>query len=284
MFIKVGPIESLFPFFAVSDFEFNALTSCSVTNSRYDDYYSPSMPTNLSNNLQKKDFFVIHFNVRSLFKNKDKIEECLNDITRLPDAIAISETKLNATSSSNIDVPNYHFFHNDSPSMAGGVGIYLKNTLKYRLRDDLSLKTSSCEDLWIEVESKIFNFCLGVVYRHHKKNFSLFQNKLYLQLHDFETTNINYVVCRDININTLLNNPKISEYIAALNSIGYYQMVNVPTRFANNCKSLLDHVYTNITEETYCGVCLYEVSDYLPTFFVVPKFKCCLINEDRHGA
>ena len=77
------------------------------------------MLANLSNNLQKKDFFVIHFNVRSLSKNKDKIEECLNNMTRLPDAIAISETKLNAESSSNIDIPNYHFFYNDSPSMAG---------------------------------------------------------------------------------------------------------------------------------------------------------------------
>ena len=60
-------------------------------------------------------------------------------MTRLPDAIAISETKLNATSSSNIDISNYHFFHNDAPSMAGGVEIYLKN--------DFSLKTLNCEDL-----------------------------------------------------------------------------------------------------------------------------------------
>ena len=113
--------------------------------------------------LKKYNFFVIHFNVRSLSIYKNKIDECLNDMTRLPDAIAISETKLNATSSSNIDIPNYHFFHNDSPSMAGGVGIYLKNTLTYCLRNNLFLKTPNCENLWIEIESKISNFCLEVV-------------------------------------------------------------------------------------------------------------------------
>ena len=59
--------------------------------------------------------------------------------------------------------------------MAGGVGIYLKNTFKYRLRNDLSPKTANCEDLWIEVESKISNFCLGVVYRHPKKIFPDFK-------------------------------------------------------------------------------------------------------------
>ena len=111
------------------------------------------MLANSSNNLQKNEFFLIHFNVKNLSKNKDKIEECLNDMSRLPDAIAISETKLNSTCSSNIDIPNYDFFHNDSPSMAGGVGINLKNSLKYRLLNDLSLKTPNCKDLWIEVES-----------------------------------------------------------------------------------------------------------------------------------
>ena len=101
-------------------------------------------------------------------------------------------------------------------------------------------------------------------------------------MHDFETNSRNYVVCGDFNINTLLNNAKVSEYIAALNSIGCNQMVDVPSRFAYNCKSsLLDHLYTNITKETYCRVCLYEVSDHLPTFFIVPKFKCCLMKKQR---
>ena len=56
-------------------------------------------------------------------------------------------------------------------------------------------------------------------------------------------------------------------------------MIDVSTRLASNCEcALLDHVYTNITKETYC---LYEVSDHLSTFFIVPKFKCCLISNQR---
>ena len=39
------------------------------------------MLANFSNNLQKNNFFLVHFNVRSLSKNKDKIEECLYDMT-----------------------------------------------------------------------------------------------------------------------------------------------------------------------------------------------------------
>ena len=71
-------------------------------------------------------FFLVHFNTRSLPKNVDKLEEFLNEMTRLPNIIAISETKLNCYTYSNISNPNYNFFQSDSPTLAGGVGIYLK--------------------------------------------------------------------------------------------------------------------------------------------------------------
>ena len=67
-------IESLFPFFAVSDFEFKALTSYSVTNGRYDDYCSPSMLANLSNNLQKKVFFLFILTLEAYPKTKTKLK------------------------------------------------------------------------------------------------------------------------------------------------------------------------------------------------------------------
>ena len=46
-------------------------------------------------------------------------------MTRFPDEIAISETKLNSNSSSNNNIPHYNFLHNDSPTNAGDVGFYI---------------------------------------------------------------------------------------------------------------------------------------------------------------
>ena len=62
---------------------------------KYDEHFSPSKLSKLSFTLTKNDFFIQHFNVRSLSKNKEEIEEFCDGITRLPDGIAISETKLN---------------------------------------------------------------------------------------------------------------------------------------------------------------------------------------------
>ena len=57
----------------------------------------------------------------------------------MPDAVAISETKLNANSSLNLNFTNYKFIHNDSITHAGGVGLYMKDSLRFTLRRDLSL-------------------------------------------------------------------------------------------------------------------------------------------------
>ena len=113
------------PFFATSNIEFELLTNnkWADSGSRYDEYHLPQKLANKSLHASPNDFFLLHFNVRSLSKNKDKIDEFLHDFERLPDLVAISETKLNENSTSNISIPNYCFLRNDSPSNAGGVGI-----------------------------------------------------------------------------------------------------------------------------------------------------------------
>ena len=93
------------------------------------------------------------------------------------------------------------------------------------------------------------------------------------------------MVCGDININTLAKNTKITKYIEKLNSIGCKQLVDAPTRFAStvNCNSsLLDHVYTNMTKKTLSGVCLFELSDHMPTFFIIPNTKSHLTNKSKY--
>ena len=130
-----------------------------------------------------------------------------------------------------------------------------------------------------------FKFYPQCHYRHPNQNFSSFQDTLHNQCYDFESNKLNYVVCGDININTLAKNPKITECIEKRNSVGCKQLVDAPTRFANtfNCySSLLDHVYINMPKKTLSGVCLFELSDHLPTFFIIPNTKNHLTNKPKY--
>ena len=140
---------------------------------------------------------LVHFNVRSLAKNKDKIEEFLIDMTRLPDATAISQTKLDSNCTSNINIPRYNFLRCDSPAHAGGVDIYVKDTLQFRSLNDLSPQTPHCENLWLEVEERTTDIIIGVVYCHPGRNISSFQDKFHNNLLDLETNKLNYIVCED---------------------------------------------------------------------------------------
>ena len=105
---------------------FKSVNDSNGTNITYDKYFSFSRLSKTTANLQRNDFFLVHFNTRSLPKNLDKIEEFLNDMTRFPDAIAISETKLNSNSSSNTNIPHYNFLHNDSLLMLVALAFILK--------------------------------------------------------------------------------------------------------------------------------------------------------------
>ena len=158
--------NTLFPFFTVSDVEskmlnffsmFKSVNNSNDTNITYDEYFCSSRLSKTTANLQRNDFLLVHLNTRSFSKNLDKIEEFLNDMTRFPDAIAISETKLNSNSSSNNNIPHYNFLHNDSPTNAGGVAFYIKDTSQFPLRDDLSLNLPNCEYIWIQIKCKMSN-------------------------------------------------------------------------------------------------------------------------------
>jgi len=54
------------------------------------------------------------------------------------------------------------------------------------------------------------------------------------------------------------------------------QSINIPTRFADNYKSLLlDHIYTNlINQHIISEACIFDISDHLPVFIIARNAKC----------
>ena len=126
---------------------------------------------------KKMIFSLLHTNLRSLSKNKSKLEEFLIDLDYQPEEIAISETKLSINTISNIDIKNYNFLNTDSSTNAGGVGLYLKDTITYRLRNDLRFHLDNCEDLWIEIKTKKTNdpMILAIIYHLSHRDIHGFQ-------------------------------------------------------------------------------------------------------------
>ena len=75
---------------------------------------------------------LLHINIRLLHKNFDNLYDFLVELNFLPDVICLTETRIKLHPLLNISLPNYTFFHTDSTTNAGGVGIYVLNKFQVK--------------------------------------------------------------------------------------------------------------------------------------------------------
>ena len=110
------------------------------------------------------DFYILHINTRSLNKNFEKFEELLSVLGKMPEIIAISETKLN----SNVKtfLPGYSFIHNNSPTNVGIVEMLIKYTLSYKTTTEYQLNIMGCEEIWVKIQLNNTEKVFSVLYRH----------------------------------------------------------------------------------------------------------------------
>ena len=80
-----------------------------------------------------------HFNVRSLGKNKHKLDDFFLMTEVNPTFIAISETKLKSNYILNVKSPGFNFIQNPSQTNSCGEGLYINSNLTYQPRNDLNL-------------------------------------------------------------------------------------------------------------------------------------------------
>ena len=167
----------------------------------------------------------------------------------MPD-IAITETKLKKDElQTNIGINGYNFIHSDSDSQAGGVGLYIKNSILYKIIDELDLKLNFVENIWIEVEANKKSIAVGVVYRH--PGYSVSQIELFTKAIEKNFLNMNnkkmeFYLVDDFNIDLLQSrcNQIIKTY--ADNLLGYSVKccINKPTRISVSDKiASQPHIY-----------------------------------------
>ena len=247
----------------------NDLHILSPTINQSCNYRSVEWLANQYFSTSKQSFNLIHCNVRSLPKNKNKIEELLQIIKIQPDILAISESKLNNNNKGKASLINYTMVHCDSLSNAGGVALYVSNSLEFHKIDEYSFASSHSETLFIEVKIKnsAKGLVIGVIYRYPSSSLSDFQIQFTQTLNDLTKHKKDYIICGSFNID-LLKSPSstsINEYINSVFSEGCYCAVDKPTRITSHSSTLIDHLYSNILNKTLTSNILqYEISDHLP--------------------
>ena len=139
------------------------------------------------------------------------------------------------------------FVHrNRKNGKGGGVGIYLRNSLKWNRRQDL--ENEHVENIWIEINiPKSSNILLGVYYRPPNTSKFLskdFDNILNETLQSATDEKKEIILMGDLNVNYLskTDNKNIKELLSLY---GLTQLINVPTRTTQDSSSLIDIIAAN---------------------------------------
>ena len=91
---------------------------------------------------------IIHIKIRSLQKNFDSLQEFLCLLPKIPKIICLTESRINKDSLINIELPDFKLFRNDSITRAGGVAVYVADTLNAEIISSLYLDITGCENIW----------------------------------------------------------------------------------------------------------------------------------------
>ena len=151
-------------------------------------YYLPSELLSLSEKLHvnSENFSMIHLNIRSAKKNFEKLKDFLSQTGSFFKVLCLTETWFDDrnSESSLYQLPQYTVIHQHrSPShkngRAGGISMYIHDSLNFKSRKDLDINTKNLESLSIELVSKNSkNNVVSTIYRPPGGDSKAFNNFL----------------------------------------------------------------------------------------------------------
>ena len=222
----------------------------------------------------------MNINIRSLKSNFPKLKKTLDifkrnnfmfDLICLQEVWRVNDPKL-------FSLEGYHplIFKCRESARGGGVGIYVRSNLTFKILDNLSIfKDRILESLVIQIEDQnLKTFIIATLYRscgpHPDPLLTRsMQIKQFLKLFDNMLTHINQLdqisyIITDSNFDLLKKKDKnVCKYSEMLSFHGFRNTISHPTRNG----SLLDHILTNSCySEFKTGVLTSQISDHLPTF------------------
>jgi len=234
-----------------------------------------------SNSEKNEIFKVCHLNIRSLRKNYDELLIFLESLkVKNLSCIILSETW--NVEMHNLQIKGYTmYFSGASFNKNDGVVVYVREDLHH----EVQYHKSDCftfTELLITLHK--FNFRITSTYRPPGTNTKDFIESLHNTLNKFDTKEINIFV-GDININLLdRTNNLVNEYLYSLNSLGYLQYINKPTRETSESATCIDHFFV---KQKSCRS-NFEIKPYIIKTFITDHYPIILdisykneINNNR---
>ena len=228
----------------------------------------------------KNELNILHVNIVSYRKNfHTKLQQLLVSLDKLPDIIAMTETRLKIYHSDIPLLPDYTMIRDDSNLSAGGVALLIKNSFISNANacPELNMKVKNTEEIWLEIKlNEKETIIIAVIYRHPGYSYNEFQDAFLKSIDQINKINKNFYIFGDFNIDLLKYNSNSATkfYVDSLTSNNCRSVIDKPTRITETSATLLDHIYTNdVSNNISSGIAVTDVSDHFPTFICVKTDK-----------
>ena len=177
---EIGEEGGVFGEIDPDDNHLNVLASQTTYKCKY--YLPNELSTEIGKHKQV-ELSVIHLNIRSTKKNFRDLQIMLQNINHSFSVVALTESWLKPHNVSLFDLEGYtHEYITREKKQGGGISMYIKDCLNYKIREDLGLISTSMEMMWIEIdfshEKNKKNLIIGTIYRTPGSDIEMFNNKL----------------------------------------------------------------------------------------------------------
>ena len=170
--------------------------------------------------------------------------------------IDISETRLkkNQETTTNIQLENFNIEHEPTEAVNGGVLLYIKKTVSYKLIPDLMIyKKRDLESVFIEIIQKNSkNMIVGCIYRHPRMQHNEFNEKYLKPFSEkLVSENKEVILLGDFNIDLLKcdSNKNVSDFLDIIYSTNLVPNITSPTRLTSRSQTLIDNIFSSIIND-----------------------------------
>ncbi|KAH9376601.1 hypothetical protein HPB48_005812 [Haemaphysalis longicornis] len=213
--------------------------------------------------------------MQSAVNKADQLTQFLESCTNTFDAIFLTETWYRHDNDV-LKIPGYDSFDiNRTSKRGGGVAILVKT--KYSA--DVLSNHCFCKDDIEMLTVKMARQAFSVIYRPPHGNLASFFGTFERELFFFTSEKVSSFIVGDFNIDMSATCSAQQQLSLLLQSTGFQNVIDSPTRITPTCSSVLDLIVTN-REYSFCsGRIAVDISDHLPVFF----FFCVCVSRKSNS-
>jgi len=237
-----------------------------VKDSRVARYYNESQFDDLVR-INKFNFFLCHFNIRSFNANADEMFLFLSRLAVLPDVIVLTETWFSPGFVYDIDgYSGHHVYRSDR--RGGGVSVYVRCVHSSDFVPEFSFLEPDIELCTVKITACNRKITVVGTYRPPCGNLTNFGERIGAITGGVHPSEISFLV-GDMNVDIL--NPFFvdCDYFNNCYSSSFIPMITIPTHDNVNTSTCIDHIWSNQPDDMEAGVFDVSITDHYPVFLVL---------------